>query len=53
MSARPGAYDLAAQPGESIYETSDRCGPHKPIAVTVNRAESAHSAPTPTTRNSC
>ena len=42
---RPGGHDLAAQPGEtlgeSIYETADRYGPHKLIAVTVNRAEFA------------
>lgn len=39
---RPGAHDLAAQPGEtrgeSIYESAGRYGPHKLIAVTVNRA---------------
>ena len=46
---RPGGHDLAAHPGEtlgetlgeSIYETADRYGPHKLIAVTVNRAEFA------------
>ena len=42
---RPGGHDLAAQPGEtlgeSIYETAERYGPHKLIAVTVNRAEFA------------
>ena len=42
---RPGGHDLAAQPGEtlgeSIYESADRYGPHKLIAVTVNRAEFA------------
>ena len=42
---RGGSHDLAAQPGEtlgeSIYETADRYGPHKLIAVTVNRAEFA------------
>ena len=42
---RPGGHDLAAEPGEtlgeSIYETADRYGPHKLIAVTVNRAEFA------------
>ena len=41
----PGGHDLAAQPGEtlgdSIYETANRFGPHKLIAVTVNRAEFA------------
>ena len=42
---RPGAHDLAARPGEtlgeSIYESAGRYGPHKLIAVTVNRAEFA------------
>ena len=42
---RPGGHGLAAQPGEtlgeSIYESADRYGPHKLIAVTVNRAEFA------------
>ena len=42
---RPGGHDLAAQPGEtlgeSIYQSADRYGPHKLIAVTVNRAEFA------------
>ena len=42
---RPGGHDLAAQPGEtlgeSIYETANHYGPHKLIAVTVNRAEFA------------
>ena len=42
---RPGGHDLAAQPGEtlgeSIYESADRYGRHKLIAVTVNRAEFA------------
>ena len=45
IGLRPGGHDLAAQPGEilgeSIYETADRYGPHKVIAVTVNRAELA------------
>ena len=42
---RPGAHDLAAQPGETlgelIYESAASHGPHKLIAVTVNRAEFA------------
>ena len=54
---RPGGHDLAAQPGEtlgeSIYETADRYGPHKLIAVTVNRAEFAAFGTHPTTRSSC
>ena len=41
----PRGHDRAAQPGEtlgeSIYETADRYGPHKLIAVTVNHAEFA------------
>ena len=54
---RPGAHDLAAKRGEtrgeSIYEAADRYGPHKLIAVTVNRAEFAAFGTHPTTRSSC